>query len=710
MRVHDVPLPKAGPGEVMVRNHFSLISVGTEGSTVKAARTNLIGKAKQRPDQIKQVLEAVHRVGPVQAYRAVTNRLDAYSPLGYSSAGVVLDVGTRVQGFQPGDRVACAGTTANHAEVINVPVNLCVRLANDANLKAACYNTLGAIALQGVRQADPRLGESCVVIGLGLLGQLTCLQLRASGVLTWGVDVDAAAVETAKAHAVDNAWQRDDPSLLEHVLALTNGMGADAVIITAAASSLDPINLAGELARKKGRVVVVGDVPTGFDREPHYYKKELELRMSCSYGPGRYDADYEQFGHDYPAAYVRWTENRNMQAFQQLVHTGRIQLDYLTTHEFDLDDAASAYDLILNRSEPFLGIVLRYDTSQPIDQRPVTTGPVHGVGKVEIVFIGAGSYAQANLFPNLPQNDSDVVLRSVLTRSGTTSKRVAERFGFEQCETDAEAMFARSDFNTVFVATRHDSHADYVTRAIESGKHVFVEKPLAIRPEELDVIESAYAQCSSPVPLVMVGFNRRFAPLVKLLKQQLSTAPMAMMYRVNAGTIPADSWVQHPDIGGGRIVGEVCHFIDLMTYLCDAIPVRVHASAMAEPRDLNDTVTVNIEFANGSIGTVAYFANGAKSVAKEYLELFQSGVTAQLTDFKRLEVMGGKSKLRKKKLQPDKGQANMVASFLAAAKSGGAPPIPFDQLVATTRATFAAVESIRCREVIDVGLGVASEP
>jgi len=474
MQIREVPMPVVAAGTVLVRTHFSLISAGTEGSTVKSARKSLLGKAKERPEQVRQVLETLKTQGPIQTFRAVMKKLDAYSPLGYSSAGEVVEVGLGATGFTPGDRVACAGVGyANHAEVVAVPANLCVKLPADADLKRAAYNTLGAIALQGVRQADLRLGENCAVIGLGLLGQLTCLMLRASGVRTLGIDVDSSAVEIARKNAADLAWPRSAPGVAEEIQAATGGLGVDAVIITAGTSSLDPINLAGQISRKKGRVVVVGAVPTGFDRES-YYQKELDLRMSCSYGPGRYDPAYEEKGIDYPAPYVRWTENRNMKAFQELVHAGSVSLDYLTTHEFSLADASRAYDLIVNRTEPFLGIVLKYDLDSPLERRPVVvreSRPAAGVGSA---FIGAGSYAQGNLLPHIPRSDGQVVCKGVMSRSGTTSRRVAERHGFEFCTSDPSDVLDNQEINTVFIATRHDSHADYVLKSLDAGKHVFV--------------------------------------------------------------------------------------------------------------------------------------------------------------------------------------------------------------------------------------------
>ena len=423
MEVLDVAMPALGAGTVLVQNHFSLISAGTEGGTVTSARKSLLGKAKERPEQVKQVLDSLKQQGVVQTYRAVSKKLDSYSPLGYSSAGVVLDVGADVKNVSIGDRVACAGAGyASHAEVVSVPENLCVVLPPDADLSRAAYNTLGAIALQGVRQADLRVGESCVVIGLGLLGQLTCLLLQASGVRPIGLDISSGAVATARAHCCDVAFEMSDPTLVDSISRLTNGINADAAIITAATHSTEPVNLAGRLLRKKGTVVVVGAVPTGFDREPDYYRKELSLKMSCSYGPGRYDLGYEEKGLDYPAGYVRWTENRNMQAFQDLMHSGTINLDYMTTHRYSIGESAAAYDLILQKTEDYLGILIEYDESKKHARQRIDLdgkarkpqGDSHGIG-----FIGAGSYAMSHLLPNLPR-DGSVTLTSVMTSSGTS--------------------------------------------------------------------------------------------------------------------------------------------------------------------------------------------------------------------------------------------------------------------------------------------------
>ncbi len=700
IQVLEVPLPVLGPGRVLVKNHYSLISSGTEGSSVTAARKSLIGKAKERPQQVKQVIDTLKQQGPVQTYRAVVKKLDSYSPLGYSSAGEVIKVASDVQSFTVGDLVACGGAGyASHAEIIAVPSNLCVKLPGDADLKRAAYNTIGAIALQGIRQADLKIGETCAVVGLGLIGQLTCLILRASGVRVVGIDINPDMVEIATKHCVNLAFIREEPGLAEKIGEFTEGIGVDAVIITAGTHSLDPVNFAGQIARKKGRIVIVGAAPTGFDRDPYWYKKELELRMSCSYGPGRYDPEYEEKGIDYPPAYVRWTEKRNMQAFQEMVHSGRIDIDYLNTHEFPLEEAAKAYDMIVNHLEPFMGIILKYDVDKPIKKEPVTINKIHPAGKVGLAFIGAGSYAQQNLLPNIPRDDNDVTCVGVMTHSGTESKHVAEKFNFQFCTSEAADIFENNDINTVFVATWHNSHAEYVKSALTAGKHVFVEKPLCLTERELCEIEGLYKN-SDHNHQVMVGFNRRFAPLAVALKQRLVEAPMSMIYRVNAGSIPADTWIQDSAIGGGRIIGEVCHFVDFLTFICDSLPVRVYASAMPDTSHLNDTVTVNLEFANGSVGTICYFANGSRKLSKEYIEVYQSGLTGVIRDFKELDIFGNGKPKHKKLLNQDKGQACMVRSFIDGIKNGNTPLISASEIFTVTRTTLGIIESLQNHQVV----------
>ncbi len=701
MRVLEVPVPALMPGSVLVRNRYSLISSGTEGSTVRAARAGYIAKAKERPQQVRQVLDTLRAQGFSKTYQAVMKKLDALSPLGYSSAGQVIDVAPDVTAFAVGDFVACAGLSACHAEIVSVPVNLCVKLDPGADLKQAAYNTLGVIAMQGVRQADVRLGECCAVIGLGLVGQLTALILRAAGVRVVGIDTDPAMAEIAGKHCADLALARNRPGIERGIHEFTGGLGCDAVIIAAAADSLDPVNFAGAIARKRGTVVVVGGVPTGFDRDPDYYRKELQLRMSCSYGPGRYDPLYEEKGIDYPAAYVRWTENRNMAAFQELLRGKRIDVGYLTTHVFPLEKAADAYDLLVEKTSPFIGILIEYDA----DPRPsigrcvLLSRPAPSSGgkaSARIGFLGAGSYAQGSLLPNIPKR-SDVELAGVMTATGTGARTAAERFGFGLCTTDAGKILDDDRINVVFIASRHESHGEYVLKALAAGKHVFVEKPVCHTEEGLAAIADAWENGRTPGgarPLLMAGFNRRFSPLSRALRETIGPRPMAMTYRINAGFVPRESWIQDPG-AGGRIVGEACHFIDYLTWLNGSLPVSVHAAALPSSVGIPDTVTMTFTFRNGSIGAVSYFSNGDKSLPKERVELFADGVTAVIDDFRSLVVHAAGRRTEKRLSAQDKGQKEMVRRFVDAACEGGECPIPSGEAFATTLATFKALESLR---------------
>lgn len=721
MKILEVPIPTLFKGYILVRNHYSLVSAGTEGSTVKTARKGYIGKAKERPQQVKQVVETLKSQGPVQTYRAVMKKLDAYSPLGYSCVGEVVDVGANVTEFKIGDFVACGGLAASHAEVVSVPVNLCVKLHPETDLQQAAYNTLGAIAMQGVRQADLRIGETCAVIGLGLLGQLTALLLKASGIRVVGIDIDPAMVKIAGDHCLDLALQRNDTGIEDKILQFTDGLGCDCVIIAAASSSLDPINFAGAISRKRGTIVVLGAVPTGFDREPHFYKKELQVKMSCSYGPGRYDPIYEDKGLDYPPAYVRWTEKRNMEAFQELIYAKKIDISYLTTHTFKLDDAPKAYDMIMAKSEPFIGILIKYDpqitqiTQSKVEINARPSAISYQPSAVGIGFIGAGSYAQSHLLPNIHKSD-DVLLKGVMTSSGTSSRSVAERYGFEFCTGDEKDILENDEINTVFIATRHDSHAEYVMKALKAGKHVFVEKPLCLNEAELsqivellnshtgelDGITNRQSNDLTNSPILMLGYNRRFSPLSERIKKEFGEGPMAMLYRVNAGNIPADSWIQDAEFGGGRIIGEICHFVDFLTFINGPLPVSVHADVMNDPGHLNDTLNISLKYENGSIGTISYFANGDKSLPKERVEIFSSGSTAILDDFKTLSIHARGRKKAKKLWSQDKGQKAEVKLFVEAILNGTGEVIPFEEIYSASLVSFKIIESIRTGECIRI--------
>jgi predicted dehydrogenase/threonine dehydrogenase-like Zn-dependent dehydrogenase len=639
MQLLEVPFPVLSSGQVLVRNHYSLISAGTEGKTVKDARLSYIGKARARKEEVKKVIDAAKTFGILNTYKMVMNKLDAPSSLGYSTAGEIIAVAPDVTEFRVGDLVACGGNSAVHAEVIAVPVNLCVKLNDKIALQHACFTTLGAIALQGIRQADLRLGENCVVIGLGLVGQLTVQMLKAGGIKTIGIDIDQRMVDLALHTDIDAAFTRNSEDLESSINNITNGYGTDAVIITAGTDSLDPVDLAGALCRKKGKVVIVGAVPTGFKR-PNYFKKELDLRMSCSYGPGRYDTEYEEGGIDYPYGYVRWTENRNMAAFVDLIATGKINLTNLLTHTFDFKEAPAAYDLIMNKTEPFVGMILKYDINKPLQQKVNLSNPSYTQSDVVAGMIGAGSFGQNFLLPAL--KNTPAKLSGIVTARPNNARNIADKNQFAFASGNAQDIFSNKDINTVFIATRHETHAGYVMQALQSGKNVFVEKPLCLTEEELVQIQHEFTKHNCRV---MVGFNRRFAPMIQTIKKTFSSSnPIAINYRINAGVIPADHWVHDLKVGGGRIVGEACHFIDLCMFLAGSKLTTISAVALNDAQKLNDTVCFNLQFENGSTASVSYFSNGNKSINKEYLEVFGSGIVAVLDDFKTLTVSGKSEK------------------------------------------------------------------
>jgi polar amino acid transport system substrate-binding protein len=691
--VDEVPLPALSKGMVLVENKFSLISAGTERSTVKVAKASLLGKAKQRPDLVAQVLQNIKKEGLKATLQKVQTKLDTLKALGYSSAGEVLSSMDSNHSFKPGDRVACAGQDyASHAEIVSVPQNLVVKIPDNVSFEEASFTTLGAIALQGVRQADPKLGEVVCVIGLGLLGQLTCQLLKANGCKVMGIDFTGSLVKLAKDSGADEAMLRNDPELHTRIKNFTNGYGFDSIIITAAALSNDPIELSAEIARKKGKVIVVGAVQLHVPRDPHFYRKELDLRMSCSYGPGRYDTTYEENGMDYPYAYVRWTEQRNMEAFLQLIAQGKINVIPLITHTFNIEQAETAYDIVMGKvQEPHIGILLNYPQNQ---EKFATKFTIHSnpVQQINAGFIGAGSFAQSYLIPHVKSNGAS--LDTVVTSKGITANNVAQKFGFNNASSNSEDVINNPDINAIFIATPHNSHAHFVLEALKAGRHVFVEKPLAMKEEELEEIN---AYCRQHGRNVMVGFNRRFSPVAVELKKAFSnmSEPLVMNYRVNAGFIPKEHWTQNEHIGGGRIIGEVCHFIDLMQFFTDALPTTVYAQSLNTQNEQiknDDNVAINITFSNGSVGTITYVANGDKSLAKERLEIFGGGKVGIINDFRNGELyLDNKCKVIKLE---GKGHAQEVQHFLEAIKQGKEYPISFESIYATTKATFKVTDSL----------------
>ena len=694
LSVADVPSPALARGFVLVRNAFSLISAGTERSTVTTAQASLMGKARQRPDLVKQVLDSLKRDGLADTLARVRTKLETLKELGYSSAGTVLASMDTDGRFKAGDRVACGGGGyASHAGVITVPQNLVVKVPDAVGLDAAAFTTLGAIAMQGVRQANPRLGEYVCVIGLGLLGQLTSHILRANGCQVFGLDTSESAVALASGASCHVARTRSDASLDAAFGAFTGGRGFDAVIITAAAQSTDPIELATAILRPKGVIVVVGAVPMNIPREPHFYKKELELKISCSYGPGRYDPGYEEGGRDYPYGYVRWTENRNMEAFVTLLTGAGFDVRPLITHVFDVEDAERAYAIVTGKvQERHLGILLKYPetavSSPPASSPlPAPAGALPG-----IAFIGAGSFAQKFLIPFAKDGGQ---LLSVVTSRGVSAKSVGDKFGFPTATTDVQAALANPAINTVFIATRHDSHAELAIAALEAGKHVFVEKPLAILEEDFaKVVEVANRRAD--VRLI-VGYNRRFSPLAVQARNVFAelAAPLVMAYRVNAGFLPKDHWTQ-TEQGGGRILGEVCHFVDLMQFVAGSDPVSVFAASVdaGDARVPNDdNVAITLRFRNGSVGQITYLACGDKGLSKERIEIFGGGQSFVIDDFRVGEHYAGGS--RRKITAPGKGHREEVLAFLQSVREGRPSPIPLNSLTLTSAATFAILDSLR---------------
>jgi predicted dehydrogenase/threonine dehydrogenase-like Zn-dependent dehydrogenase len=705
--VHDVPVPVVQPGRVLVRTAASLISAGTERALAELGQKGLLGKARERPELIGKVWEKVKTDGLAQALEGVRDKLDQSHAVGYSAAGIVIEVAPDVTDFRPGERVACAGTDyASHAEVISVPRNLCVRLPDALSFAEGAFGTVGAIALQGVRLAEPTLGESVVVIGLGLVGQLTVQLLKANGCRVFGIDVDEARIQLARAAGADGGSVPDDARA--PVMAWSCGRGADACIIAAATPSNDPIELAGEISRLKGRVVAVGLVGMNVPRNV-YYQRELTLKVSLSYGPGRHDPDYEERGHDYPVAYVRWTEGRNIEAFLDLLAAGRVDVKPLITHRFSIDEAPRAYQLISGGlKENYLAVVLNYDTEREVNRRidnqavarkaTKDAAAMRAAGRVGVGLIGAGGYAQKMLLPNF--KTAGVEFCSIASASGVSARDVGTKYGFARFLSDAQSVIEDEEANLIVIATRHGSHAELARRALERGKHVFVEKPLALNDAELDGVLEAAANSAGQL---LVGFNRRFSPLAVRAKEVFAgrQSPLSIVYRVNAGRIPRDHWTQDPREGGGRIVGEVCHFIDLMQFLTGAEPTRVFAEVVdvgkgdASDTIREDSVFITLQFADGSNGVIAYLAEGDKSLPKEHIEIFGGGKTFVIEDFRSARAYRDGREKKETLRQQDKGQPEETRVACAVVAEGRPAPITLRELETTTRATFRIMDSLR---------------
>lgn len=702
--VVDVPAPKLLAGCVLVRTAASLVSSGTERASSEFAGKNLLQKARVRPDLVREVLNKIRRDGVATAVSAIRNRLGQPSAPGYSSAGTVIAVGEGVVDIIPGDRVACSGAGhAMHAEFACVPRMLVAKIPSPAiTFEEAAFTTLGAVSLHGVRNADVKLGDVVAVIGLGLLGQLTVQILKAAGCCVMGMDISAERAELALRLGA-NAVATSSSSFRDICLQFSSGNGVDSVLIAAQSSSNDPVEVAGAVARNRAVIVAVGTVAMNIPRRT-FYEKELDFRVSRSYGPGRYDSAYEQKGIDYPIGYVRWTETRNMQAFLNLLGDGRkdrkLQLRSLITHRFSIAQAQSAYDLITGKTnEGSLGVLITYpeaaEATAHVRLLEERVNSKHH--SIKIGFLGTGNFAMSTLLPVIKQvGGVDMIVASAA--SGPHARHAAAKFGFHGCTTDETQIFCNPEVNTVVIATRHHLHAGQVLEAVNTGKHVFCEKPLCLNEAELAEIAAARDRQPSR-GVLMVGFNRRFSPLAVRMRHFLQRVrePLALHYRVNAGFLSADHWLNDPLQGGGRILGEVCHFVDFLCFLTGSSPVEVETRSLPNPGQYsNDNVVCSLRFADGSLGTIAYLANGDKAFSKERVEVFGGGDVAVLENFRSLElVRNGKKRVFRSLLRQDKGHRGEWGAFLAAIRNGGESPILFGDIVNTTMATFALEES-RC--------------
>lgn len=695
----EVPAPVCDSNGALVQTTVSLVSAGTEKMLVDFAKKSMLAKAKDRPDLVKQVLDKMKKEGIRNTLEKVFTKLDTPIPLGYSLAGRVVQVGENCTGVSIGDRVACGGAGyANHAEVNYVPKNLMVKIPDGVDDIDASFVTVGAIALQGVRQTAPLLGEKIAVMGLGLLGQLTVQLLKANGCKVIGSDIDPDKMALAKKLGCDEVCHASE--LLVKANEFTGGHGADAVIITASTSSNQPIIDAADISRMRGRVVLVGMVGMDVPRNS-YYKKELEIKLSMAYGPGRYDPEYEEKGVDYPYDLVRFTEQRNFEAFLGLIQEGRITPKDLITHSYDFDNAMTAYDLLEGKiQEKYLGIVLNYKNEINLDEHKIVqrTEKTIACDKVNVGLIGAGNFTKSVILPNI-QKAGGYELVGLCTATGVSAQGTGKKYDFKYITTDSNEIFKSDEINSVFVTTRHNDHASKVIKAIENKKHCFVEKPLCIYEEELEAIKEIYTSKT----VVQVGFNRRFSPMVEKMKKTLS-GQISVNYRVNAGIIPKDVWIQDKTIGGGRIIGEVCHFIDTCSYLIGSEVESVFATAVNKndqsiPNE--DNVNIVLNYKNGSTATINYYAYGDSTMSKEYIEVFGNGVSMQMNDFRELIVYKGGKVSKEKSANQDKGFVNEFKAFKEAVKSGN-EAIGFESIYNTTKTTFKILESVRTKSLVNL--------
>ncbi len=696
--VVEVPLPKIKPGSILVKTHASLVSTGTERMLVDFAEKNLIGKAKSRPDLFKQVIQKAQRDGILTTLESAFNRLDQPIVLGYSSAGTVVQVGSGINDFKVGDRVACAGGGhAVHAEYALIPKNLAAPIPDGVSHEEAAFATIGAIALNGIRLAQPQIGETTAVIGLGLLGLLTAQILKASGTKVIGLELDQRRIELARTLGID-AYSNE--FVASNFQQLSGGSGFDHIFICADTKSDEPVIFAGQIAHDRGKVVAIGAVGMDIPRKP-YYEKEITFIVSRSYGPGRYDKSYEEKGQDYPAGYVRWTVKRNLSAILDLINDQKVDVSALITHRFKIDEAQAAYQLLSGKSnEDFLGLIIEYphqiiseDTRLNISI-PSTHQNVRR-GTLNVGVLGAGNYANAVFLPVI-KDHSESNCFGIVSAKGLHAQQSGKKFGFHFASTNEKEIFENNEVDIAVILTQHGSHADLSAEALENNKHVYCEKPLAIDLEGLHKVISHLNK--EKHPYLTVGFNRRFAPFTQKIKNEIEKIkePIFANYRINAGYLPPDHWLHDPAAGGGRLIGEACHFIDMMIYLMDAPPVTVNTLLLPNSgKYVNDNFQITLSFSNGSIASIAYLANGSRAAGKEYLELFTAGKTIIMDDFRKLSIFGKGEKTDRALFKQDKGHSAAWAAFVSAIKSHSSPPIPYDQLFLSAYTVLACAESMQ---------------
>ena len=696
----EAPSPRAGTGQLLIQTRRSLISAGTERMLVDFGKAGWIDKARQQPEKVQMVLDKVRTDGLLTTVDAVRTKLAQPIPLGYCNAGVVLEVGAGVEGFKPGDRVASNGS---HADLVRVPQNLCAIIPDGVEDDAAAFTVLGSIALQGTRLAQPTLGECFVVTGVGLIGLVTVQLLRAQGCRVLAIDFDAEKLALAERFGavVCNPERGEDP--VAAGLALSDSRGVDGVIITASTSSSEPVSQAARMSRQRGRIILVG--VTGLElKRSEFYEKELTFQVSCSYGPGRYDPRYEEGGQDYPFGFVRWTEQRNFGAFLALQAEGRLDVNPLVSQRINFAQAPSAYE-VLTSDKSALGILLEYPEADPAETQsrsirlaatPAALDPARPVCGI----VGAGNYASRVLIPAF--KTAGAQLKTIVTAGGVSGVIHGRAAGFTEASTDVGAMLADPAINTVAIVTRHDTHASFVTRSLAAGKHVFVEKPLCLTHEELIEVQRVYEAAAETgrAPALMVGFNRRFAPQIQTMKALLDVIPepKSFIMTINAGAIPADHWTQDPAVGGGRIIGEACHFIDLMRYLAGSPIVSIQGRRLGDTPSVvitEDKAAFVLGFADGSFGTIHYLANGAASFPKERIEVFAAGRVLQLDNFRRLKGYGWPGFNGSRLWRQDKGQRACAGAFLNAISKGAVTPIPPAEIFEVARVSIEAAESVR---------------